>query len=135
MGRGVSIQTQTITKPSKAAGGRLSGSRLLGGFWVKGSSWSITSCAQKLGLCVSGGEARQPARRDVRDCVGMPTRVVFLCDSDARPPSRLGRADDALWARDGSLGFVCWGRVGGEGSARCESRRLHGRSGGVTGLE
>lgn len=26
MGRGISIQTQTITKPSKAAGGRLCGS-------------------------------------------------------------------------------------------------------------
>lgn len=32
-------------------------------------------------------------------------------------------------------GVVCWERVGGERSARYESRRLHGGSGGVTGLE
>lgn len=68
MGRGVSIQTQTITKPSKAARGRLCGSLFLGGFWVKGSSWSITSCSETTGVGVSGGEARRPARRGVGDC-------------------------------------------------------------------
>lgn len=67
MGRGVSIQTQTITKPSKAARGRLCGSPFLGGFWVKGSSWSITSYAEATGVGVSGGEAWRPARRGVRD--------------------------------------------------------------------
>lgn len=70
MGRGVSIQTQTITKPSKAAGGRLCGSLFLGGFWVKGSSWSITSCAEATGVGVSGGEMGLPSRRGVRGCVG-----------------------------------------------------------------
>lgn len=93
MGRGVSIQTQTITKPSKAARGRLCGSLFRGGFWVKGSSRSITSFAETTGVGVSGGEAGAPG---VGLCVGMPTRVVFLCDSDPRPPSRLGRADVAL---------------------------------------
>lgn len=47
----------------------------------------------------------------------------------------LGGFHEALWARLGFSGFVCWGRVGGEGSARCESRRFHRGSGGVTGLE
>lgn len=70
MGRGVSIQTQTITKPSKAARGRLCVSLFLGGFWVKGSSWSITSYAETTGVGVSGGETGRPARRGVRDWAG-----------------------------------------------------------------
>lgn len=44
----------------------------------------------------------------------MPTRVVFLCDSDPRPPSRLGRADEALWARLGSSGVGVLGARGGQ---------------------
>ena len=110
MGRGVSIQTQTITKPSKAARGRLCGSPFLGVFGSRAKSWSITSCAEKTGVGVSGPEARRPARRGVSDCGGgggrgrMPTRVVCMCDSEARPPSRLGRVDHALWARAGFSG-------------------------------
>lgn len=46
-------------------------------------------------------------------CGGMPTRVVFLCDSDPRPPSRLGRVDDTLWARVGSSGVGVLGARGG----------------------
>lgn len=101
----------------------------LGGFWVKGSSRSITSGAGTSGVGVSGGEAGRPARRGVRDWGwggGEPTRVVLLGDSDSRPPSRLGRLHEALWARAGSAGFVSRGRVGGATELqRCESRRFH----------
>lgn len=51
--------------------------------------------------------------------------MVFLCDSDPRPPSRLGRVDDTLWARVGSSGV---GVVGARGGAKDPQDVSHGVS-------
>lgn len=70
MGRGVSIQTQTITKPSKAARGqlhRLCVSRRFG-VWrgVEDWSWSVASCEKWKGV---GGVAGVEAMSRDRVCV------------------------------------------------------------------
>lgn len=129
MGRGVSIQTQTITKPSKAARGqlrRLCVSRRFGVWWgVEGWSWSVASCEEWKGVGVAGAEAMSRGTA----CVWMPTRVVLWCDSAGRPPRLLGWVDDALWAR--SRGWrLCFG--GRRAVQDVSHRRLHTE--GVTGL-
>lgn len=124
MGRGVSIQTQTITKPSKGRprAGAPRRSRFLGGFWVKGfEPPAFTETTGAAGVCE--GEEAGP-RTAVRVCVRVrvegrrcrPGWSFFLCDSQPRPPRLLGRNDDALWA---GAGFRACG-----GAAGRESRRL-----------
>lgn len=115
MGRGVSIQTQTITKPSKAARGRLCGSPFLGVFGSRAKSWSITSCAEKTAVGVSGPEARRPARRGVSDCVGGAgggcRRGWSLCLTQTRDLQvGLGGLTTRCGIGLDSLGFGCWGR-------------------------
>ena len=138
MGRGVSIQTQTITKPSKAAGGRLCGSLFLGGFWVKGSSWSITSCAGTTGVGVSGGEAGAPGSEGLCVCVcGAGCRRGWSsCVTQTRDLQvGLGGFTRRCGLGLGPRGLCVGGAWGAKELQRCESRRFHRGSGGVTGLE
>lgn len=94
----------------------------LGGFWVKGSGWSITSCAETSGVGGSGGRpgGRRVGARGLR--VWGCRRGWSFCDS--------ARDLRAAWAGSSRAGV---GGAWGAGSESCESRRLGRGRGGGTG--
>ncbi len=126
MGRGVSIQTQTITKPSKAARGRLRGSvsrRLLG----QGLELEHSKLRRDDGRrCARRGERRRaPGVR----AGGAPTRVVLLCDS-ARD-LRVGRGG---FRRRGGLGSGPPRGVRGGGARGAQEPRAVSHGGFAEGV-